>query len=382
MPRERLPIGGIGAVRTVQTGPKRWQASARIRDTDGVVRQIKASAPTKGKAENALKANAIQRVPPTAGSITANSRFGVVAKMWIKELERSDAKTGTIRAYKRTVENHVIPKIGALTVREVTASRVQSLVDALTVSSGPTTAKQARGRISQILDMCVRDDAITHNPVRSIKLARTHRVSVTALTAVDVQAIREHVTRWGSQITYGPPRNAMLILDFLDMLAATGCRPGELLALRWEDVDLTAGTVKISGTVVRTAEGLVRQDSPKSESSNRVIQLPRFGVLVLKKRYMRAVDKAAPVFASRAGGWIEASNLQRLWNQARGNKFRHVTFRDYRKAVATVIRKAEGMDAAASQLGHSSPEITRRHYVERDGRVDFSVAVETLGVSS
>lgn len=382
MPRDRLPIGGIGTVLTKRTTSGRWQAIARVRDRDGVVRQIKATAETKGKARTLLHTRYLDRVPPTDGALTGSTRFAVAAGMWLQELERSPAKSGTVRAYVRCVNGHIIPRIGSLTVREVTASRVQALVDSVADSSGPTTAKQVRGRLSQIMDMCVRDDALLHNPVTSTRSPKTRRQAVTALTARQVQEIREHVTRWGQERTYGPPRNAALLLDFLDVLAATGCRPGEVLALRWEDVDLARGTVQVSGTVVRSAGGLVRQGSPKTESSNRTVVLPRFGVLVLKKRYMRAGDKSAPVFASRVGGWIEASNLQRIWTQARGERFRAVTFRDYRKAVATLIRQAEGMDAAAAQLGHSSPEITRRHYVERDGRVDFSVVVEAFGKSS
>ncbi|MBM7050808.1 hypothetical protein [Rothia sp. ZJ1223] len=52
-------------------------------------------------------------------------------------------------------------------------------------------------------------------------------------------------------------------------------------------------------------------------------------------------------------------------------------FSDYRKAVATFIERAEGMDAVGKALGHSSPEITRRYYVQREAVVDFR---QVLGV--
>ncbi|QRZ60983.1 hypothetical protein [Rothia sp. ZJ932] len=52
-------------------------------------------------------------------------------------------------------------------------------------------------------------------------------------------------------------------------------------------------------------------------------------------------------------------------------------FSDYCKAVATFIERAEGMDAVGKALGHSSPEITRRYYVQREAVVDFR---QVLGV--
>ena len=380
MPRERLPINGLGTIAVSRLPSGNWQAFARCRDHDGVRRTIRASAETKAKARNKLIAKHTARQPPTGGDLTRSSTMKDAAMKWLEQVDRSQSKQGTRTAYRRSVMNHIIPKLGALTLGEVSPSRVQAFIDGLATSSGPTTAKVARGILSQIADLCVRDDALPANPVTSTKAPKITRAPTQALTPADVQRIREVVTAWGQVKAPGPPRNAPLLLDFLDVLAGTGMRPGEALALRWQDVDLASRTVSVTGTLIRSQGKLTRQESPKSATSIRTVSLPKFLVLVLSKRRLRegATEAESPVFASRTGGWIEPSNLQRIWSAARGEET--VKFQDYRKAVATLIRRAEGMDAAASQLGHSSPEITRRHYVERDGRVDFAAVVE--GMSS
>lgn len=83
------------------------------------------------------------------------------------------------------------------------------------------------------------------------------------------------------------PKRAPDLLDIVHLLLATGCRVGELCALRWSDVDLSASpaTVTISGTVVRIAgQVLVRQPTPKTGAGHRTVTLPRFAADTLLRR--------------------------------------------------------------------------------------------------
>lgn len=385
MPREPLPIGGLGTIRVDSLGPHRWQAVAYTRDTDGVRRRIKATAPTKAKARTALLARHTTRTPPSRGELSLDTPLRVAAQKWMEQMD--GVKHATQRNYEKSVRVHIVPLIGSLRLREVTASQLERFITAVTTPrtvdgatvGGPTAARHAKIALAQILDMCVRDDVLTHNPITAVKTRKRPRNPVTALTVEDVHQIRQQVQAWGQVKAPGPPRNAALLLDFLDVLAGTGCRPGEVLALRWEDVDMKAGTMRVTGTVIQTEQGVIRQESPKTATSQRWFALPAFTLQVLRLRFMRATEKEGPVFATRNGTWIQLSNLHRVWRQARGEEWAHVSFAHYRKAVATLISQAEGADAAAGQLGHSSPEVTRRYYIARGGLVDFSGVVEAFG---
>lgn len=314
------------------------------------------------------------RKAPTTGMFKASTKLAVAAQTWLDQVGNGPATEGIKTSYRKTVHKHIIPNIGALTLGELSASRVQAFIDTTTRTAGPATGKAARGCLAQIMDLRVRGDAIPTNPVTSTRSPATERTKFTDLTPEHIQSIREHVTAWGKVRCSGPS----LLLDLLDTLAATGIRLGEALALRWKDVNLEESNITVSGTIIRAGGGLKRQAHPQTTSSIREVSLPQFAVLILEKRFLRTDNKLleGPVFPSHLGGWLEASNVQRMWSSAREGGFEDVTFRDYNKAVTALIKQAESMDSVAAQLGLSSPEVTRRHYIERDGRVDFADVVE------
>lgn len=388
MPRERLPIGEIGSISTTKLENGNWQARGYIRDKDGKRRGIKASAPTKAKSITRLKAKASTRVTPTTTGLHAQTTIKQAATMWLEILDRSKRKPATKRTYEQATRLHIIPLIGELTITEATPTRLNTFlhdaaqhrtIDGVGIG-GITAARHAKVCLGLIFKMCVQDGALTHSPVIYTDTPATEYKPVKALTVEDIRAIRQGILAWGEVRTSGPPRNARLLLDFVDVLAGTGARPGEILALSWENVSLATGTIFITSTLTQVkGEGLVVMATPKSVYSERGLKMPVFVEAVLSARRAHA-DVSAPVFSTRTGNHISDSNMRRIWRAAKPAGYEHVKFSDYRKAVATLIERAEGMEAAGKALGHSSPEITRRYYVEREGVVDFTkVLGELLG---
>ena len=85
------------------------------------------------------------------------------------------------------------------------------------------------------------------------------------------------------------------------MLLGTGARIGEILALRWEDLDLDArpSTVLIGGTLIRIESELVVQGRPKTAGSHRVLVVPEFTRAVLVARRMRLAPVEPRILSSR-----------------------------------------------------------------------------------
>lgn len=101
----------------------------------------------------------------------------------------------------------------------------------------------------------------------------------------------------------GPPPTQDL-LDIVDLLLATGARIGELLAVRWADVDLEKGVVLISGTIVLGEDKrLMRQAHPEGSDEWRSLKMPEFAVDALMRRRVAVVDANVhdAVFPSAAG---------------------------------------------------------------------------------
>ena len=166
------------------------------------------------------------------------------------------------------------------------------------------------------------------------------------------------------------------------LLAVTGVRPGELLAVRWSEVNLLADRpyLEITGTIKQeTGLGIYRQQVPKSTTSVRRVELPRSLVALLLDR---KVNQSSPnpieaVFPSRVGTWQAPTNMRRRWVSATENtKYQWVTFKTFRKAVATLIANEHSIRTAQHQLGHASASTTERFYDA--GAPDAPRVAETL----
>ncbi len=353
--RPKLPIGSHGTIRVFRTGDS-WQARCNYRDTDGETRQVSASALTQGKARLRLQEKLKTRGRVGGEDITRHTTIAQLALLWLRTLSQS---TATADQYQDKLDKHIVPALGDLAIHEATTGRLEAFLRALQAKT-PTTARMTRTVLSLMFGMAVRHDAITVNPVGEVLLVAQEKKKVTALSVDEVQALRADIEKWAKE---RPGRDQ--VRDSVDVFLATGLRPGELLALRFSDIDFKANTIEVTGTVKRdSVKGLHRQEYPKSESGERILTLPYFGTKVLRRRRLSA--KSDLVFASRAGSIMEPSNFRRQWRDARGEKWAHVQARSFRKAVATLIERESGSVAASLQLGHSSDAVTKKHYIARD----------------
>lgn len=159
---------------------------------------------------------------------------------------------------------------------------------------------------------------------------------------------------------------------FVELLASTGARPGEVLAIQWADVDLLAdpATVTVNGTVVdagRVAgKALHRQEERKGRAPAHTVTLPKFGVQVLTELY-GVTGPDGTVLKNRDGGLVSLSNIRSSLREALvpHEHLRWVTPHSFRRTTGTVVRDGLGVEAAQHQLGHAQLATTEGHYVQR-----------------
>jgi integrase len=386
MGRPPLPIGTCGRIRTDQLGVGRYRARARFRDDDGKTRAVAATAATGPAAIRALKVKLRDRVPPTDDEITRDTRIRVLAGLWIEEITGEQRVTPqTIDRYAGSLRTAILPALGELRVAEASVGRLDRCLRAI-AKDRPCAAASAKVVLNQMLALAVRRGALPTNPVRDTGRIRHPRRRVVALQANQLEAVRAAIQQW-QQPTPGRsgPRHAGDLADIVDLLLATGARIGEILAMRWKDLDLAAEqpTVTICGTIVYAkGHGFFRQQWPKTAAGYRTVVLPRFAVGMLIARQLTAADNAYDaMFASRRGTWMSPQNVRRQWREARADTgLEWVTPHTFRKTVATLIDKEADIGRAAAQLGHRSTEITTKHYVDRPALApDSSDILEQFG---
>lgn len=379
MVRRLIPIGQFGelwfdAPKAQAGGANPHRARCNVRDHDGVLREVTASGPSKQAARQALMDDIRLRFESAAGAgageITSNTRICDLADEWIKECEARNLSTSTMRIYQSSVRLYIKPQMGEWLIREATTARVDRVIKNH-VAAG-LDHKALRKHLNQLFDVAVRHGALATNPVDAVARIRAKKTKTRKIRSIESSAqvaeIRAIITKWQSKDRPGPRANDDLFL-FVLLLVVTGLRPGELLALRWFEVNLLADRpyLEVTGTIKQEKGlGIYRQDYPKSETSERPVEIPPSIVAMLLERQVTQ-DRPNPidaVFPSRVGTWIPYSNMRRRWVSAiEGTKYDWVTFKTFRKAIATLLTKEYDLRTAQEQLGHASQATTETFYV-------------------
>ncbi|UOE21870.1 site-specific integrase [Thermobifida halotolerans] len=172
----------------------------------------------------------------------------------------------------------------------------------------------------------------------------------------------------------------------------TGLRKGELLGLRWEDLDLDAGTAAIRRTLQRTTTGGLTALPTKTRASERRIALPARCVHSLKYHHelqQRECETAGAawqhsghVFTTAQGGPIDPTNLTRAFNTLlRKAGLRRIRFHDLRHSTATLLLE-QGVELVVIKelLGHSHIGVTATVYAHVRLRLQRD-AIDTLGTA-
>ena len=197
-----------------------------------------------------------------------------------------------------------------------------------------------------------------------------------ALTPPQVEAIRRAVRGWRRGRGLCGPRPDGQLEAIIEVMLGTSARIGEALALRKCDVDVTCSpaTVRICGTILSPAgKPTYRQDHPKTSKSRRVVSVPSFTAEVLRQRLVAVADQDPDhlLFFSRNHTPLTTNNVRRRLRAILDEAgIGGVTPHSFRRTVATVIDRAGGADLAAEMLGHTSSEITKKHYIEPDENVN------------
>jgi integrase len=377
MGRPSLSLGCHGSFRTYPEA-NQFRSRCKVRDYDGVIREVQRVGRSKAAAEKALSEALRDRARiDAAAEITPDTRLAAVAEVWFIDFSRQDRSPTTLAAYRDRLDKHVLPALGNVRIRELTVGLVDRHLRAVEAKHGAAMAKQTKTVLGQVIGMAVRHDALTQNPVRDASPISTKpKNPPRALTAPQAAQLMALLTYDDQAVRRDLP---VLVATML----ASGLRLGEACALLWRSVDLDTGTLEVEATVVRLkGQGLLRKTT-KTTAGHRILRLPRWCVEMLRERAELTTPGAdTPVFAAPLGNLRDASNTAADLRDAFDNAgFGWATSHVLRKTTASVL-DAGGLSAReiADQLGHARPSITMDRYMGRKIASDRGATVlESLG---
>ena len=369
-PNRPLPLGSHRSVTAQKMSSGRWRARTRVRDLDGVTRSVEAHGKTSADAKDRLLASLTNRITPEI-EIRGDMRISELAPLWMARIEAGGLiRRSSLKLYRSTTEKIVLGP-GGIGAWRVAEARPQTLSAFFARASAktPGRATTIRTVLKQMFQFAVLNGALNTNPVAEIPQA--------AKTVPEAQALTSDELDWLREAFEVPPRlpGAMgpapdaLLGDALVVLAASGCRIGELLALQVEGWNRVTAQIDIAGTI--PSEGELTRQPTKTDAGLRQLTVPSWAVGVLNRR--AAMSDGRPtslLFAARGGGSAPMSpaNFRRKWRAAiarssHSAELHGITPKHLRKTVATQIG-AKDRAAAANQLGHAN-EATLAHYVEK-----------------
>jgi integrase len=246
--------------------------------------------------------------------ITAQTTVATLTKLWLQKL-RTDGRLDrtTINEYERVLRNLVIPSLGAATISELTTSRIDELL-AVLGSQSLNRQRKAKVVMGAMLDTAVERDALTINPVRgSLSISRP-APERRSLTMAELETARTAVRAWLNKKRSGP-KSSGEIADTIEVMLGTGARIGEVLALRWADIDLGTRVLEVNATIkTESSIGTYR----KALASARLVVLPEAAAGILQARRRTSPDNFLDaVFPTRNVTWHQVNNVERRWRQIR-----------------------------------------------------------------
>lgn len=340
----------FGTIRKLPSG--RYQV--RYSGTDGVRRTAKDTAgrpltfATLGEARGYLatrQADILRGEWRSPTPEAAPTTFGEYAAIWLAE---RDISQRTREHYDMLLRHHVLPTFAPAPVATIRPAAVRAWHAALGKSTGPTARAQSYGLLRTILNTAVTDELIDANPCRirgagQVKRAREIRPA----TIEELEAIMAAL----------PPRyRAMVLLG-----AWCAMRFGEIAELRRSDVDLDAGTIRITRAVVRTKENSRTVKAPKTAAGRRVVHIPPHVVPALREHMNGLVTGRDGLLFPSANDptkQVAHSALNRVFLRARAAAGRpDLPFHGLRHTGAVwAAQSGATLAELMARLGHTSPQ--------------------------
>lgn len=280
-------------------------------------------------------------------------------EVWMRDVVIVHAKRKTVLYYRDRIENGINPTIGHIRLDALKPDHIRAMQAQLSkVGQSPVTVNGAHTTLSTALQVAVNDRKIVYNAARSVKKLRVVRQEIIPLTTSEVAALF-----WAIE---GHRLEAMYHLAFL------GLRLGELLGLRITDIDLAAGTLRVTQQAVSLENSHMVIETPKTENAKRVLPLSPYLTALLRQRLeMLLVERGRSdweehglLFPSERGTIIShpAINLRLERTLACAGITRPWTWHKFRHTVVSWLTDLGITDEIIKSIvGHSGKDVTDRY---------------------
>ena len=279
--------------------------------------------------------------------VRRDATVGRLSAIFLEDMVGS-VKPSTLACYRRNIQCHILPALGARVAAEVTAAEINDYIQQLQEDYSPKLVREVGGLLLRIVGMA----GVGYG--NDVELPKVRQKAVEVFTEPELKQM-------GQVILRRPDRTGVGVL----LTAYTGLRLGELCGLQWQDVDVDAGLLHIQRTVERIAQigggTCLTVQPPKTENSERWIPIPKEMLRMLKPEtkqpdsYLLTGGEIVP--DPRAMQYRYKALLTRC-----GVRYRN--FHCLRHSYATrCVERGVDVKSVSELLGHADVRTTLRLYV-------------------
>ena len=337
----------------------RWVA--QYRDARGKVRYVYRK--TRGEAKKALREALRDR---DEGYVPADKlTVGLYLDGWMDE-RRDTVTPRTWRTQESMLRNRVNRYIGDVRLCKLTPADVRAMYRRL-LSDGltPSTVGRVHAILKQSRRDAVRDKYIRANPLDDVKPPKQQRTEKNVLTADEVRRLLDAVRGERFECAFS-------------LCSLVGLRIGECLALRYEDVDLKRGTIRVERTLHES-----ECSAPKTSSSRRTLSLPQKALESLVRLSDGRNNLRGYLFATASGKPVDVAIFFRWsWRPAlrKAGLPESLTPHQLRHGTASMLLNQNvPIPVVSKYLGHANPGITMKVYAHM---IDGTSGAAAQGIDS
>jgi integrase len=356
-----------GHIQQRSPGSYRVAVSAGFDPVTGRRRQVfRTVKGTKRDAERELT-KLLREIDSGSFADPGRTTVGEYLEQWLVHV-KTRVRSRTFERYEALVRRHLVPTLGAIPLAKLQPLHIQGLY-AKALSKGrldgkgglsATSVLHIHRVLSEALRQAVRWQMLVGNPAAAVQPPRPERPRL------------EVVGPEVAEKLLAAARGTSLELPVV-LALGTGMRRGELLALRWSEVDLEAGVARVTRSVQETSQGLTFEE-PKTDRSRRGVSLPGFVIVALKQHRKEQAERRLllgeawadhNLVLDRGDGnpWRPNNLSQSFATFAEKVGYPAVRLHDLRHGHATLMLwKGVHPKVVSERLGHSSIGITLDTY--------------------
>ena len=370
---------GEGNIRKRKDG--RWEGRYTVGRDPKTGKQIFKN--VLGKTQAEVKAKLEKAIEESRGLDIVKAQSYTVGQwldVWFEYYAKVKVRPSSHKTYQGYIKNHIKPHIGNIPLTKLTTLDLQVMyqelltkgrVDRIESQHQPKglSAKTVRNLnqiISSAMKLAIQQKLISSNPADGCALPRIEHKEMKTLPADQLAAFLNEAKRTGTFELY-----------YIDL--ATGLRRGELLGLKWQDIDLDNGIIHVRRQIGRI-DGKVQEAPLKTKNAYRNISIGADAVSILREKKKQDGGRSEYVFPSPTGGPMSPDSVLKMLHRVLERAgLPELSFHVLRYTFATLaLQNGVDIKTVSGMLGHFSAGFTLDTYAHVTTAAQRQAA-ETMG---